>query len=874
MEWARSSFFSGTGACLLPLLPATPKSSKSSKPSTLRSSISPDPWSLSDGLNKPKPISKNPKNPLSDDNARRIIKAKARYLSALRRNQGSRAQTPKWIKRTPEQMVRYLHDDRNGHLYGKHVVAAVKTVRALSEKRDGEYDMRMVMSGFVGKLSFREMCVVLKEQKGWRQVRDFFAWMKLQFTYRPSVIVYTIVLRMYGQVGKIKLAEQTFLEMLEAGCEPDEVACGTLLCTYARWGRHNAMLSFYSAVEERGVMPSAAVFNFMLSSLQKKSLHQNVVDLWRKMVYKRVAPNGFTYTVVISSLIKESCGDEALQTFYKMKNAGFLPEEVTYSLLINFCTKNGSWDEAISLYEDMRSLKIIPSNYTRASLLTLCYRKGDYSKALALFSEMGRYKVAPDEVIYGLLIRIYGKLGLYEDAENTFKEIEHLGLLTDEKTYLAMAQVHLSSGNAEKALNVIELMKNKEIRFSRYAYIVFLQCHVKRRDLDSAECAFLSLSKTGLPDTGSFNDMLNLYINLNQTEKAKEFTFQIREDLVKCDEELFKTIIRFYCKNGMISETEQFAQEIGGVGSFADNKFVQTFYRIIHGEFKGQEKYEKSIVVPDPFDSMALGLMLTLYLADGSSRNTEYILKLLLETADGLSIASKLIGKFVREGDISKAEALNNHLIRLGCRAEDEAVASLISWYAKGEELDKAEAIFLKADSPLSGKVVFKCMIDAYGKSGRPEDAYSLYRKATEKGHDLGPVTISIIVNALTNGGKHQEAEDIVRKSLQESLELDTVLFNTFIKAMLEAGKLNFAERIYEQMLSLGVAPSIRTFNTMISVYGRGGKLNKAAEMFGTAGGLALPLDEKAYMNLIGFYCKAGERQEASLLFAKMKEEG
>lgn len=104
-------------------------------------------------------------------------------------------------------------------------------------------------------------------------------------------------------------------------------------------------------------------------------------------------------------------------------------------------------------------------------------------------------------------------------------------------------------------------------------------------------------------------------------------------------------------------------------------------------------------------------------------------------------------------GDISKAESLNSHLIRLGCRAEDEAVASMISWYAKGEKLDNAEAIFLKADSPSSGKLVFKCMIDAYAKSGRPEDAYSLYRTATEKGHNLGPVTISIIVNALTNGG-------------------------------------------------------------------------------------------------------------------------
>jgi len=77
-------------------------------------------------------------------------------------------------------MVQYLQDDRNGQLYGKHVIAAIKKVRALSEKADGGYDMRLEMSSFVTKLTFKEMCVVLKEQRGWRQVRDFFAWMKMQ----------------------------------------------------------------------------------------------------------------------------------------------------------------------------------------------------------------------------------------------------------------------------------------------------------------------------------------------------------------------------------------------------------------------------------------------------------------------------------------------------------------------------------------------------------------------------------------------------------------------------------------------------------------------------------------------------------------------
>lgn len=164
-------------------IPITPK------PQVL-CSISPDPWTLSDGNNiKSRPFRKTPRRTLSDDNARRIINAKARYLSQLRKNQGSHAQTPRWIRRTPEQMARFLDDERNGNLYGKHVVAAIRVVRSLSVRTEGSYDMREVMGSFVAKLTFREMCVVLKEQKGWRQIRDFFAWMKLQVGFSPLLFL-------------------------------------------------------------------------------------------------------------------------------------------------------------------------------------------------------------------------------------------------------------------------------------------------------------------------------------------------------------------------------------------------------------------------------------------------------------------------------------------------------------------------------------------------------------------------------------------------------------------------------------------------------------------------------------------------------------
>ncbi|KAL7145979.1 hypothetical protein ABFS83_06G010300 [Erythranthe nasuta] len=871
MESLKSSFLYSS-----PFINPPPKTRKLKKPlpPTILCCLKPDPWTLSSGnpknLDKPKPKSKNQKNPLSDDNARRIIKAKAQYLSVLRRNQGSRAQTPKWIKRTPEQMVQYLEDDRNGHLYGRHVVAAVKRVRSTSALRDGEYDMREVMSSFVAKLTFREMCVVLKEQKSWRQVRDFFAWMKLQLSYRPSVIVYTIVLRAYGQAGKIKLGEDTFLEMLEAGCEPDEVACGTMLCSYARWGRHKAMLSFYSAVLERGIMPSAAVFNFMLSSLQKRALHSDVVYVWRTMLDRGVAPNHFTYTVVISSLVKGGMADEALKTFNEMISAGFVPEESTYSLLINMSSKNGDVNKALNFYEDMKFLGIVPSNFTCASLLALYYRTADYSKACSLFTEMERYGVIADEVIYGLMIRIYGKLGLYEDAQKTFLEIERSGKLSDEKTYTTMAQVHLSFRNFEKALDVMEKMKSNNVSYTRFSYIVLLKCYIVKGDLASAEVAFEALSGTGIPDVLSCKDMLNLYIRLGLSERAKTFIAQIRKDRIEFDEELFMTAVKVYCKGGMVREVEQLIEELSASETFLSVPFVQIFFMAMNGQ------YGKWFEPLDPSGYVAVEMMLTLFLATRNEKKMKEKLVILLKTKNGESVANKMISKFSKEGDVLTAEYLYELMIELGCGIEDAAKASMISLYGKQKKLKQARKVFADVEgSATNENVIYSSMIDAYIACGREEDAYLFYKEQTMKGHKFGPVSISVLVKALTSYGKYcKEAAEVIHNSFSENLELDTVAYNTCIKAMLEAGKLRFAVSIYERMLSLNISPSIQTYNTMISVYGRGRNLDKAVEIFNMAQRTGVALDEKTYTNMICHYGKAGNVHEASALFSKMQEEG
>lgn len=100
-------------------------------------------------------------------------------------------------------------------------------------------------------------------------------------------------------------------------------------------------------------------------------------------------------------------------------------------------------------------------------------------------------------------------------------------------------------------------------------------------------------------------------------------------------------------------------------------------------------------------------------------------------------------------------EYLYELMMRLGCRLEDTSLASLISMYGKQKKLAQAQKIFASmADSCTDGKLVSSVMIDAFIACGREDDAYLFCKEQMARGHNLGPVSISILVKALTSSGK------------------------------------------------------------------------------------------------------------------------
>lgn len=109
-------------------------------------------------------------------------------------------------------------------------------------------------------------------------------------------------------------------------------------------------------------------------------------------------------------------------------------------------------------------------------------------------------------------------------------------------------------------------------------------------------------------------------------------------------------------------------------------------------------------------------------------------------------------------------EYLYELMMKLGCRLEDTSLASLISMYGKQKKLAQAEKIFASmADSSTDAKLISSVMIDAFIACGREEDAYLFCKEQMTRGHNFGPVSLSILVKALTSCGKRCYSFNVFR---------------------------------------------------------------------------------------------------------------
>ncbi|KAH7424427.1 hypothetical protein KP509_11G008200 [Ceratopteris richardii] len=624
----------------------------------------------------------NKRRALTDDGARRVIKEKQALASQLRKNQPG-ARVAKWIRRSPAQMARFLADGRLDYRFNKYVDKAIRTISQLASKRKDSYDFGVVLNPWVGSLSFKDMCIVLREQKHVALACEFFRWMKLQGSYVPSVIPYTIILRKCGEAGKFDLVESFYKEMLQEGCEPDEVVICTMICIFGKGGQIENMMKFYKMMQSQGLFPQTVVLNFMLSSLYKAGLYSDAIDLWKDLLAARIKPNEYTYGVIVNVFRKEGRSVEAFHIFEEMLHRGHLPDEILYNMVIKMLGDLGREDKIIELYERMKLQGLVLSKHTYTYLVHFFGKIGNYKLAVTFFSEMQHMKIPPDEVIYGTIITIYGNLGMYADAEQAFKEIDKAGLIASERIFIVLASVRMNAGQYDSALQLFDEMQSRGFGMTKYAWIIVLQCCLRQQKVFLAESAFDIMVNENFADAVAFTCMFNLYRKMQMVEAGNSLLSKLENSNVQPDKELYDAVITHLCNAGLIQQAEIYFSQMQMKGLSIDGA-VKTMLMKAYGRVGRVADAESIYLSLESADAMSISVMFTIYEESGNNKAAYILSKRLLEC--GLKFYNKFLLKCASRGSMGTVGILCSQMLANGQMPAEETLLASINLFDRNEE--------------------------------------------------------------------------------------------------------------------------------------------------------------------------------------------
>ncbi|KAG5525962.1 hypothetical protein RHGRI_032302 [Rhododendron griersonianum] len=304
------------------------------------------------------------------------------------------------------------------------------------------------------------------------------------------------LLVMYGKVGKMedarrvfdRMAERThiswncmvsgfamnfdcdgaiemFRKMESEGLEPNLVTWTSLLSSYARCGRHEAMLHFYGEMRKMGIGCTAEALAVVISvcadsgSLHKgevihgyviKGGFENYLFVYNSLICMygrngavRDAKNLFSemdmknivsWNALITSYAESGLCDEAYAIFSQMENSDVYPmvrpNVISWSAIVGGFASKGHGKESLELFRRMQTAKVLANSITISSVLSVCAEYSAFGLGREIHGHTIKAIMDGNILVGNGLINMYTKCGSLDKALLVFEEIDGRDLVS------------------------------------------------------------------------------------------------------------------------------------------------------------------------------------------------------------------------------------------------------------------------------------------------------------------------------------------------------------------------------------------------------------------------------------------------------------
>lgn len=288
---------------------------------------------------------------------------------------------------------------------------------------------------------------------------------------------------------------------------------------------------------------------------------------------------------------------------------------------------------ALEVYEWMnnRGERFRLSSSDAAIQLDLIAKVCGVSSAEDYFSRLP--DTLKDKRIYGALLNAYVQAKMRDKAEILIEKLRNKGYATTPLPFNVMMTLYMNLKELDKVQSMISEMMNKNIQLDIYSYNIWLSsCESTERMEQVFEQ--MKLERTINPNWTTFSTMATMYIKLGQFEKAEECLKKVESRITNRDRMPYHYLISLYGSTGNKAEVYRvwniYKSKFPNIPNLGYHALISSLVRV--GDLEGAEKiYEEWLSVKSSYDPRIGNLLLGCYVKEGFLEKAEGFLDHMIE---------------------------------------------------------------------------------------------------------------------------------------------------------------------------------------------------------------------------------------------------
>lgn len=741
---------------------------------------------------------------------------------------------------------------------------------------DSEDDIEKALNSWKGKLSPKELTVILKEQSRWQRVVRIFRWIRSQTDYLPSVIHYNIVLRSLGLAQKWDELRLWWIEMARDGVFPSNNTYGMLVDVYGKLGLVKESLLWIKHMRIRGIYPDEVTMNTVVRVLKDAGEFDRAHRFFKNWCVGRVE---------IDELDLDSLGDsesESIGLKYFLSTELFKiggrnpplkissPDSefairkprmtATYNTLIDLYGKANRLSDAAQVFEEMLTSGVAVDTITFNTMIFTCGSHGHLSEAEALLNKMEERGIFPDTKTYNIFLSIYSHVGKTDAALECYRKIREVGLFPDIVTHRAILQILCNRKMINEVENVMEEIEKSGLDIDEHSLPGIVKMYISEGLLQQAKVVFEKRQLNGGLMSKTYAAVMDAYADKGLWAEA-EAVFFMKRDLIgqKKDISEYNVMIKAYGKAKLYDKAFSLLKGMKSHGTWPDsctyNSIIQMFSGgdIVDQAIDLLSEMRESGFKPSclTFSAVIASYVRIDRLSDAVDVYQEMER---LEIKPNEVVYGSLINGFAESGQVE--EALRYfHIMRekKGVVANQIVLTSLIKAYSKVGCLEGAEETYEKMKNMENGPDVIasNSMLNLYAELGIVSEAKLIFDQLRENGFADG-ISFATMIYLYKNMGMLDEAIDVAEEMRQSGLLKDSASFNKVMACYATNGQLReCALLLHEMVVTHRILPDIGTFNLMFTVLKKGGYSIEGVEQLESSYHEGKPYGRQAIMTSV-----------------------